>query len=93
MATARPLPPHREAGAVRYSTALVALAGLPILLVATLIFMAVGIAGLFLEAHPDPDNAKCDGPSALPLARLEAFLTQVKAIDDLVKSFPRVEID
>jgi 2-dehydro-3-deoxyphosphooctonate aldolase (KDO 8-P synthase) len=55
--------------------------------------MAVGIAGLFLEAHPDPDNAKCDGPSALPLARLEAFLTQVKAIDDLVKSFPRVEID
>ena len=55
--------------------------------------MAVGIAGLFLEAHPDPDNAKCDGPSALPLARLEAFLTQVKAVDDLVKSFPRVEID
>jgi len=55
--------------------------------------MAVGIAGLFLEAHPDPDSAKCDGPSALPLARLEAFLTQVKAIDDLVKSFPRVEID
>ena len=55
--------------------------------------IAVGIAGLFLEAHPDPDNAKCDGPSALPLARLEAFLTQVKAIDDLVKSFPRVEID
>ena len=54
---------------------------------------AVGIAGLFLEAHPDPDNAKCDGPSALPLARLEAFLTQVKAIDDLVKSFPRVIID
>ena len=55
--------------------------------------MAVGIAGLFLEAHPDPDNAKCDGPSALPLAMLEAFLTQVKAVDDLVKSFPRVEID
>ncbi len=54
---------------------------------------AVGIAGLFLEAHPDPDNAKCDGPSALPLAKLEAFLTQVKAVDDLVKSFPRVEID
>jgi 2-dehydro-3-deoxyphosphooctonate aldolase (KDO 8-P synthase) len=55
--------------------------------------MAVGIAGLFLEAHPDPDNAKCDGPSALPLAMLEAFLTQVKAVDDLVKSFPRVAID
>jgi 2-dehydro-3-deoxyphosphooctonate aldolase (KDO 8-P synthase) len=54
---------------------------------------AVGIAGLFLEAHPDPDNAKCDGPSALPLAKLEAFLTQVKAVDDLVKSFARVIID
>jgi len=54
---------------------------------------AVGIAGLFLEAHPDPDNAKCDGPSALPLAKLEAFLTQVKAVDDLVKSFPRIIID
>ena len=54
---------------------------------------AVGIAGLFLEAHPDPDNAKCDGPSALPLAKLEAFLTQVKAVDDLIKSFPRVVID
>jgi 2-dehydro-3-deoxyphosphooctonate aldolase (KDO 8-P synthase) len=55
--------------------------------------IAVGIAGLFLEAHPNPDEAKCDGPSALPLAKLEAFLTQVKAVDDLVKSFPRVEID
>jgi len=41
---------------------------------------------LFLEAHPDPDNALCDGPSALPLAQLEPFLTQVKAVDDLVKA-------
>jgi 2-dehydro-3-deoxyphosphooctonate aldolase (KDO 8-P synthase) len=48
--------------------------------------VAVGIAGLFLEAHPDPDNALCDGPSALPLAQLEPFLTQVKAVDDLVKA-------
>lgn len=55
--------------------------------------MAVGIAGLFLEAHPDPDNAKCDGPSALPLHLLEPFLTQVKAIDDAVKSMPELEID
>ncbi len=55
--------------------------------------MAVGLAGLFLEAHPDPDNAKCDGPSALPLNKLESFLTQVKAVDDLVKSFPRLTID
>jgi len=55
--------------------------------------MAVGIAGLFLEAHPDPDNAKCDGPSALPMDLLEPFLTQVKAIDDLVKSMPMLEIE
>nr|WP_200895988.1 3-deoxy-8-phosphooctulonate synthase [Chromobacterium vaccinii] len=54
--------------------------------------MAVGIAGLFLEAHPNPAEAKCDGPSALPLAQLEPFLAQVKAIDDLVKSFPPLQI-
>lgn len=48
--------------------------------------VAVGIAGLFLEAHPDPDNALCDGPSALPLAQLEPFLAQVKAVDDVVKA-------
>ncbi len=47
--------------------------------------IAVGIAGLFLEAHPDPDRAKCDGPSALPLDKLEPFLIQMKAFDDLVK--------
>ena len=55
--------------------------------------MAVGLAGLFLEAHPDPDNARCDGPSALPLAKLEPFLQQVKAIDDLVKSFPELDTE
>lgn len=54
--------------------------------------MAVGIGGLFLESHPDPDNAKCDGPSALPLDRLEPFLTQIKALDDLVKSFSPLAI-
>lgn len=54
--------------------------------------MAVGLAGLFLEAHPDPDNARCDGPSALPLSALEPFLAQIKAIDDLVKSFPKLDI-
>ena len=55
--------------------------------------MAVGLAGLFLEAHPDPDQARCDGPSALPLDQLEPFLSQVKAIDDLVKSQPALTID
>ena len=54
--------------------------------------MAVGLAGLFLEAHPDPHNARCDGPSALPLELLEPFLSQIKAVDDLVKSQERIEI-
>ncbi|PYE35375.1 2-dehydro-3-deoxyphosphooctonate aldolase (KDO 8-P synthase) [Idiomarina fontislapidosi] len=49
--------------------------------------MALGLAGLFIEAHPNPDEAKCDGPCALPLAKLEPYLQQMKAIDDLVKSF------
>jgi len=49
--------------------------------------MAVGLAGLFIESHPDPDSARCDGPSALPLSKLEAFLSQMKAIDELVKGF------
>lgn len=54
--------------------------------------MALGIAGLFLEAHADPDSAKCDGPSALPLRLLEPFLSQIKAIDDLVKGLPALDI-
>lgn len=54
--------------------------------------MATGLAGLFLEAHPNPDEAKCDGPSALPLSQLMPFLERVKAIDDVVKSFPILEI-
>ncbi|WP_342639132.1 3-deoxy-8-phosphooctulonate synthase [Vibrio metschnikovii] len=54
--------------------------------------MAAGIAGLFMEAHPDPDNAKCDGPSAFPLKQLEQFLSQAKQLDDLIKSFPMIEI-
>ncbi len=55
--------------------------------------MGVGLAGLFLEAHPDPRHAKCDGPSALPLDKLEPFLTQLKQLDDLVKSFEPIDID
>jgi len=54
--------------------------------------LAVGLAGLFLEAHPDPDNAKCDGPSALPLDKLEPFLVQMKALDDLIKQLPPLNI-
>ena len=49
--------------------------------------MSQGLSSLFLETHSDPSKAKCDGPSALPLDKLEPFLAQMKAIDDLVKSF------
>lgn len=55
--------------------------------------MALGIAGLFIEAHPDPSIAKCDGPCALPLDKLEPYLEQMKAVDDLVKSFPPLITD
>tara|TARA_B100001109_G_scaffold255903_1_gene263006 strand:+ start:59458 stop:60297 length:840 start_codon:yes stop_codon:yes gene_type:complete len=55
--------------------------------------MALGIAGLFLEAHPNPAEAKCDGPCALPLDKLEPYLAQMKAVDELVKSFEAVIID
>ncbi len=51
-----------------------------------------GIAGLFLETHPDPEQAKCDGPCALRLDKLEAFLTQLTQLDQLVKSWPVVAI-
>lgn len=53
--------------------------------------MATGLAGLFLEAHPEPENARCDGPCALRLSQLESFLTQIKALDDLVKQFPAID--
>ena len=54
--------------------------------------IALGIAGLFLEAHPNPDSAKCDGPSALPLDKLEPFLKQMKAFDELSKQQPDLQI-
>ena len=53
--------------------------------------MATGLAGLFLETHPDPDKALCDGPSALKLSLLEPFLKQVKAVDDLIKQMPPLD--
>ncbi len=55
--------------------------------------MSQGIGGLFLESHPNPSEAKCDGPCALPLDKLEEFLAQAKAMDDLVKSLPEIEVE
>lgn len=54
--------------------------------------LAIGIAGIFIEAYEDPDKAKCDGPSALPFNKLERFIVQAKAIDDLVKSMDLVDV-
>ncbi|WP_456269609.1 3-deoxy-8-phosphooctulonate synthase [Kushneria sp. AK178] len=54
--------------------------------------IATGIAGLFVEAHPDPDNARCDGPCALPLDRLAPFLEQIRMLDGVVKHFDPIDI-
>lgn len=53
--------------------------------------MALGLAGLFIEAHPEPNEAKCDGPCALQLDKLEPYLAQMQAVDELVKSFPALD--
>jgi 2-dehydro-3-deoxyphosphooctonate aldolase (KDO 8-P synthase) len=53
--------------------------------------LAQGIAGLFLEAHPDPKKAKCDGPCALPLDKLEPYLQQMKQLDELIKNLPALD--
>jgi len=45
-----------------------------------------GLAGLFIEAHPDPDKAPCDGPCAIPLAEVKGLLRRVKVLDDVIKS-------
>ncbi len=50
------------------------------------------IAGIFIETHPNPQDALCDGPSALPLSKLEDLLKQIISIDKLVKRFPKIEI-
>lgn len=47
--------------------------------------VAVGVAGVFIETHPDPDNAPSDGPNMVPLKDLEALLKQLKALDVVVK--------
>ena len=49
--------------------------------------MSLGLAGLFLETHPNPEKALCDGPCALHLDELEAFLEEIKQLDNLIKTF------
>lgn len=55
--------------------------------------VAAGISGIFMETHPDPDEALSDGPNAWPLSQMKVLLKQLKEIDDLVKSRPFVELD
>jgi 2-dehydro-3-deoxyphosphooctonate aldolase (KDO 8-P synthase) len=53
--------------------------------------VAAGVAGLFMETHPDPDTALCDGPNAWPLDSVTALLEQLMAIDAVVKAQPYLE--
>ena len=53
--------------------------------------VAAGVAGVFMETHPNPDEALSDGPNAWPLGRMEALLECLLAIDEAVKSRPRAE--
>ena len=54
--------------------------------------VAVGVAGLFLETHPDPDQAPCDGPNMWPLDRMEELLSLLMEIDRRVKQRPYPEL-
>jgi 2-dehydro-3-deoxyphosphooctonate aldolase (KDO 8-P synthase) len=53
--------------------------------------VAAGVAGVFMETHPDPDKALSDGPNAWPLARMEPLLTTLVQLDRTVKSRPYEE--
>jgi len=53
--------------------------------------VGAGVAGLFLETHPDPDSALCDGPNSLPLAHIAELLETLVALDALVKKRPLLE--
>ncbi len=53
--------------------------------------VAAGVAGIFMETHPDPDNAKSDGPNSWPLALMPELLAELKALDEVVKSRPYLE--
>ena len=56
--------------------------------------MASGVAGVFMETHPNPEKALSDGPNAWPLARMEALVETLKELDETVKArgFPEKEL-
>ena len=53
--------------------------------------VAAGVAGIFMESHPRPEEAQSDGPNSWPMGMMQALLSQLKALDQLVKSQPRLE--
>ena len=53
--------------------------------------VAAGVAGLFMETHPNPDQAKSDGPNSWPLNLMPALLAELKALDEIVKAHPFLE--
>ena len=55
--------------------------------------IAVGVAGLFMETHPDPAKALSDGPNAVPLKHMRALLEQLVGLDRVVKTQPLLEND
>jgi len=55
--------------------------------------VAVGVAGLFMETHPDPANAMSDGPNAVPLKHMKVLLEQLVALDRVIKTQPLLEND
>jgi 2-dehydro-3-deoxyphosphooctonate aldolase (KDO 8-P synthase) len=55
--------------------------------------IAVGVAGVFMETHPDPNNAMSDGPNAVPLKHMKALLEQLLALDRVIKKQPLLEND
>jgi 2-dehydro-3-deoxyphosphooctonate aldolase (KDO 8-P synthase) len=55
--------------------------------------VGVGIAGLFMETHPDPSKALSDGPNAVPLEKMRPLLEQLVALDRVVKSSPLIETE
>jgi 2-dehydro-3-deoxyphosphooctonate aldolase (KDO 8-P synthase) len=55
--------------------------------------IAVGVAGVFMETHPDPKNAMSDGPNAVPLKHMKALLEQLLALDRVIKQQPLLEND
>ena len=53
--------------------------------------MAVGVAGLFMESHPNPEEAKSDGPNSWPLSLMADLLAQLKELDEVSKKYPPLE--